>query len=329
MLREQRQAGWADSTPVMMYNPPLTLALAMPAGALDFRLARSIWLPLQLFLALWSAACLWTLYGGAPSRGSRAWFIALLWSPTLLALRFGQLSPIILAGLVGFLWCVTSGRDSAAGAFFALTAVKPQLTAIVWVAFVLWAVADRRWKTLASAAGCIAAASAVVLAFNPRVFTEYFALMALAPPTMIFESPNIATFGLVLAHTRSSWPQYVPVALGSLAVAASWYRDRLAWDWRRRLPGLIVLSVLVTPYGGWAFDLVVLLVPIVALAATLAPLDRPALAAAGAAIFLAVSGLALTMHMAQVAQAAFVWMTPVVAVTWWALQRAAPQPAVS
>ena len=34
MLQEQRQAGWQQSRPVMMYNPPWTLALAMPLGFL-------------------------------------------------------------------------------------------------------------------------------------------------------------------------------------------------------------------------------------------------------------------------------------------------------
>jgi hypothetical protein len=29
----------------MMYNPPWTLALAMPIGAVNFHIARSIWLP--------------------------------------------------------------------------------------------------------------------------------------------------------------------------------------------------------------------------------------------------------------------------------------------
>ena len=48
MLQEQRQVGWPDRTPVMMYNPPWTLALAMPMGALSFGFARSLWLPLQL-----------------------------------------------------------------------------------------------------------------------------------------------------------------------------------------------------------------------------------------------------------------------------------------
>jgi hypothetical protein len=325
MLREQQRIGWTDSTPVMMYNPPWTLALAMPMSAVEFRLARSIWLPLQLFLTLWSASRLWILYGGAPERTVRAWLLALLWSPTVLALRFGQLSPLILVGLVGFLWCVLHGRDFAAGAFLALTAVKPQLVALVWLPFVLWVCADRKWKAFAGAATCIAGSILVAISTNPRVFTQYVDLMASTPPTLTFESPNLATVLRVMSRTQGTWPQYVPTALGAAAVAWLWHSRRGAWDWRRQMPGLVLISCLLTSYGGWAFDLVVLLVPIVALAALLARIPRRSLAVIGGAVFLAVSVLAFGMHAAHVPQAAFLWMTPVVAAIWWPLTQAARQ----
>jgi hypothetical protein len=323
MLREQQHIGWTDSAPVMMYNPPWTLALAMPMGVVEFRLARSIWLPFQLFLTLWSASRLWILYGGAPERTVRAWFVALLWSPTILALRFGQLSPVILVGLVGFLWCVLRRRDFAAGAFLALTAVKPQLVALVWVPFILWVYADRRWKALAGAATCVLGSTVAATLTNPLVFAQYFDLMASTPPTLTFESPNIATVLRVFSRTQGSWPQYVPTVLGAALVVWLWHSRRKSWDWRRQMPGLVLISCLLTSYGGWAFDLVVLLVPIVALAALLVRIPRRSLAAIGGAVFLGVSSLAFGMHAAHVPQAAFIWMTPVVAAAWWPLTRAA------
>jgi hypothetical protein len=36
---------WQHPDPDMMYNPPWMLALAMPVGAVNFQIARSIWLP--------------------------------------------------------------------------------------------------------------------------------------------------------------------------------------------------------------------------------------------------------------------------------------------
>jgi hypothetical protein len=301
----------------------------MPMGALPFGFARSLWMPLQLFLTLWSVSRLWILYGGAPEDTRRVWLLGLLWSPTLLALRFGQLSPVMLLGLVGFLACVVHGREFAAGAFLALTAVKPQLVALVWVALGVWAVVDRHWKVFAGAAIAVVIGSVVALATNPLVFAQYFALMSSAPPTATFESPNIATVLRVFSGSEGSWPQQVPTAVGAAAVALLWYRRRHAWDWRDHLPALVIISCLLTSYGGWAFDLVVLLVPIVALAAIVTRNPRTVLRAIGIVVFLAVSLLALGMHAARVPQAAFLWMTPAVAVTWWALSRIARRDAES
>ncbi|HTM24988.1 MAG TPA: glycosyltransferase family 87 protein [Vicinamibacterales bacterium] len=325
MLREQTHIGWPDPKPIMMYNPPWTLALAMPMGAAEFGFARSIWLPLQLLFTLWSVSQLWILYGGAREGRTRAWFLGLLWSPTVLALRFGQLGPVILLGLVGFLGCVVQRRDFAAGTFLALTTVKPQFVALVWLPVVLWAVADRRWKVLAGAAAAVIGASGIALSTNLHVFAQYLDLMSAAPPTLAFESPNIATVLRAFAGTKGSWPQYVPTVVGAAAILRLWYRRRNAWDWRDRLPALVILSCLLTSYGGWAFDLVVLLVPIVALAAILSRSPRKARGVIGGAVFLAVSLLAFKMHQMRVPQAGFLWMTPVVAVAWWTLSRMARQ----
>src|SRR5437667_394960 len=81
MLEEQRRIGWQQSNPDMMYNPPWTLALAMPMGAMPFQVARSIWLPVQIFITLWCASTLWILYGGSRLHLARACCLALLWMP--------------------------------------------------------------------------------------------------------------------------------------------------------------------------------------------------------------------------------------------------------
>jgi hypothetical protein len=112
MLREEQQIGWPQPQPVMMYNPPWTLALAMPMGAMEFRFARSIWLPIRILITLWCASRLWILYGGAPRHTIRACCLALVWMPTLIALRMGQMSPVMLLGLVGFLWSLSRRQDA-------------------------------------------------------------------------------------------------------------------------------------------------------------------------------------------------------------------------
>jgi hypothetical protein len=322
MLEEQRRLGWQKAEPVMMYNPPWTLAFAVPMGAMRFQVARSIWLSAQILIILSCASKLWDLYGGERRHTARACALALLWMPTLEALRMGQLSPIILLGLVGFLWALSCRRDIVAGVFFSLTAVKPQLVALVWVAFTLWAIADRRWRMLAGAGVCIVGASLVAMWTNPGVFGAYHRLMALAPPTLEFESPNIATILRLASGTTDSWPLFVPTGLGAGAVGVMWYRRRATWDWPKELPGLVLISCLLTSYGGWTFDLVVLLLPILATAAMVVRTGRSALVERGASVFVGVSGVAFAMQAAHVPQEAFLWMTPVVAISsLWMLNR--------
>jgi hypothetical protein len=312
MLREQSAIGWTDPQPVMMYNPPWTLVLAMPAAMLTFSHARSLWLPLEILIVLWCASRLWLLSGGAERYATRACYIGLLWMPTLVTLSLGQLSIVVLLGLVGFLWSLGRRADLAAGAWLSLTAVKPQLVALVWVALALWIVANRRWKVLAGAVAGVAAASLLVIAVNPSVFVQYQHLMTTTPPTLAFESPNIATILRVMIRPGAGWLQYVPTLIGAAGVAIWWTRRQLTFDWPRDLPGLVLFSCLVTAYGGWALDLVVLLIPIIATAAVLVRSGRTPLIVSGATAFLVVSGVAVAMHQARVPQAAFVWMTPAV-----------------
>jgi hypothetical protein len=323
MLAEQRQIGWTATEPVMMYNPPWTLALAMAFGAVPFYIARSLWLPVQILVTLWCAVRLWALYGGAPHHAIRAGGVALLWMPTLAALRMGQLSPLILLGLVGFLWSLAHRREFGAGMFMALTFVKPQLVALVCFAFLVWAVADRRWHALAGALVGTGLASITAVALNPDVFGEYGRLMSSTPPTHAFESPNIATILRAAVGRSSDWLQYLPVVLGALIVAFRWHRRRNSWDWSDELPTLIVLSCLVTPYGGWGFDLVVLLLPILAIAARLQRANASAALWLAGGVFSLITCIACILHAARAPQATFIWMVPVVALSVFVVKRLA------
>jgi hypothetical protein len=312
MLAEQQRIGWHQPQPVMMYNPPWTLAVAMPLGALEFNAARSIWLPLQMLLILWCAVQVWTMYGGDPRLVPRICCVAVLWEPTFITLRMGQVSPLILLGIVGFVLAARSKRDVAAGLFFSLTALKPQLLAPLGLAVVLWAVFERRWRIVAAAMAAVAVASAIAMFTNPLVFTQYSDTMRTNPPSLAFESPNVATILRMAIDPGRTWPQYIPTVLAGVFVGVQWYRKRHDWDWLRELPALLILSCLATAYGGWTFDLLVLLVPIVAAAAVLVQSRGRAVVITAAAAFALISGAAFFLNWANVPEAAFIWVTPVV-----------------
>ena len=322
MLVEQRSIGWTAPSAVMMYNPPWTLPLASLFSLMPFPVARSVWLPLQLLMVLWCAIRLWIMYGGEHRLALRAAGVALLWMPTIVALRMGQVSPLILLGLVGFLSSVSEKRDFAAGAFLSLTAVKPQLVALVWVAVMLAVIAERRWRMLAGMVVAFGGMSIATWLLHPDAFSQYAHLMTSARPTNAFESPNVATALRLAAGGSSDWPQYLPTALGAVFVALVWWRKREDWNWTQEFRWLVLLSCLATSYGGWPFDLVVLVIPIVAEAARLSRVGSTWALTAGTAAFASITAGALALHAAHVPQALFIWMAPSVAIALLALGRA-------
>ncbi len=83
------------------------------------------------------------------------------------------------------------------------------------------------------------------------------------------------------------------------------------------------MSTFLTSYGGWTFDLVTLLVPIIAVATLAVRSGRKHVVTFGGVLFLAVSSLAYVMHMAAIPQFAFIWMTPTVALSSFLLARLA------
>src|SRR5260370_25913272 len=133
---------------VMMWNPPWTLTLVMPLGLLACHWAHLIWLILSLTILLVGSDFLWRFYGGIPRYRGISWFIALSFTPTLLVLEMGQITPLILLGLIGFLFFERNGRYSLAGACLALAAIKPHLIYLAGFAILFWTVERRRWSIL-------------------------------------------------------------------------------------------------------------------------------------------------------------------------------------
>src|SRR5436190_15771977 len=83
LLPLERDAGRDTDEPVMMWNPPWTLTLAMLVGLLKARVAQLLWLAVSLVLVVGCADRLWELYGGPPGQRWVAWLLSLTFLPTL------------------------------------------------------------------------------------------------------------------------------------------------------------------------------------------------------------------------------------------------------
>ena len=218
-----------------------------------------------------SVELLWRTYCGP----AKLWFlphlVAFAFAPTFWMAHYGQNTGLLLLGLSGFLY-FRSSRPTLAGCFAALTAIKPHLLAVVGVLIVLDVFRDRGWRVLVGGAVTLAAGSLIAVTLNPHIF-QHFIEAANRPATTETVPLKDWTLPLISYDIRHAfdperfWIQFVPCAVACVFMAIHRLLQWNNWDWREQLPAVVLVSCLFAPYGGWIFDLVVLLVPAVQLVA--------------------------------------------------------------
>jgi hypothetical protein len=325
MLELQKEAGSAKPEPVMMYNPPGALPLVMPFGLLPYGPARALWLALNLALVMACCDRLWRLYGGDERGRWLAWLLGLASFPTLCALQMGQISPLLLLGVLGFLESVRRGRDWAAGAWLALTLLKPHLVYLPGLALLLWCRDRRRWGVPAAALLTAGGATAVALAFNPHVVGQFWHVMLHRPPAECL-SPSLGAALRVALGREHFWLQFLSPLLGVLWLVPHWRVHRAKWDWAEQTPLLLLVSLLTAAYGAWAFDLVILLAAVLQAAAWAWRRGGTRLRAAALAAYLALNAVALGMNQAGVQALGLIWLTPALLLLYLAVRRRAGAP---
>jgi hypothetical protein len=316
---------------VMMWNPPWTLTLVMPLGLLPCHWAHLIWLFVNLTILLVGADFLWRFYGGILRYRGIAWFIALSFTPTLIVLEMGQITPLIFLGLIGFLYFERQGRDNLAGACLVLIAIKPHLVYLVGLAILVWVIDRRRWFILVGAAIGLLIATAIPLACNPAVLKQYWHSLSQHPPAQ-FYSPTIGTFLRLWLGPDKFWLQFVPVILGGAWFVWYWMRHRRSWQWSEQLPVLVLACYLTAPYGAWPFDYVVMLIPLVVMAVRVVENPRPGIVAYAAVSFLCFNLLASWLRtFSYQYHHLSIWMTPMLILMYITLGKppARQQPATS
>jgi len=285
----QQRLSFQGKGRLVMLNPPWTLPLIAPFGLLPYSTASSLWFLLQLSLLLISIQWLWQLYGRVMSPWI-GWLVSVTFLPLAVVLAIGQIGPLMLFGIAGFLRFETRRHDYLAGALLFLAAVKPHLIYLLWIALFLDAVRHRRWKPFASFAGVLTCASLVAIFLDYRVFQQYLELVAGGG----LVSAEMPTLGGLMRHISGlALLQFLPIAVAAGWFAIYWIRQRAGWNWQEQLPELLLASVVSTSYS-WFFDQVVLL-PSLICATGLALRLRPARLAAAVAGYALVNCVVLLL----------------------------------
>lgn len=257
----QKSVGLSGDQPILMWNPPWTLTFVMPFGLISYAPARILWLITNTLVILGCAALLWSLYGGSREAIGFVAILALSYCPTLIVLRMGQIAPLILLGLTGFLCFVRRKQDWLAGVFLVIATIKPHLVYLVGLAILLWSIRERRWGVLAGAAAAGIIVILMPLATNPEVAAQYLTATKNTPP-IDWITTSFGTLLRVCFAPEWAWLHFIPSLMGVVWLSGYWWSQRDNWDWMDQLPLVLVMSY-VTASFGWFGDQVALLIALV------------------------------------------------------------------
>jgi hypothetical protein len=280
----QRELGWDRATNgfgvydcLPYFYPPWFALACVPLLPLGYAAAKVVFFFLNIELALLTGYLLRDMIRGVP-RWLPVVLVSLL-SFTVVAALLGQTALLILF-LVVLAWkLLDGGRDRAAGVVLALLTIKPQLTAVLLLGVLLWAVRQRRRGAVGAFLVTTALLAGGCMALVPSWPVEMLnAPRQTPPPTEHFPWIGNTWFLLlraVGAEGWSLWLAYLALAVPFLVAVV-----RAALDRARPIADVLGAGVLaaffVAPYARH-YDFPVLVVPCLLLAARGARLTGTAL----------------------------------------------------
>lgn len=244
----ERDAGFKGGTAYYMRNVPWALPLAAPLGFFSAQAAALPWSLAMLALLFASVRMTWKIVGRA---GTNLDWLGYCFPPALFCVILGQTSILLLFGLALFLR-LHKTRPFAAGAALWFCTLKPHLFLPFALVLLVWIAASRSYRILAGSLAAMVAGGILTFAVDPHAWGQYTYYMRTSVVTHEFT----ACFGDVLrdaVNPSAEWLAFVPAALGCIWALAYFWPRRHAWDWFENGGLLILVSLLVAPFG-WIFD---------------------------------------------------------------------------
>jgi hypothetical protein len=244
----ERDAGFKGGASFYMRNTPWALPFAYPLGFLGPRASALPWSLIMLALLVASVRMLWKMLG---QPGGHLDWLGYCFPPALFCVLLGQTSVLLVFGLVLFLRFHKT-HPVGAGAALWLCTIKPHLFFPFALVLLVWIFISRNCRVLAGAVGAMAAGAGITALIDPDAFGQYVYYMRTSTITHEFT----ACFGDLLRdkiNPNAEWLAFVPAVLGCIWALAYFWPRRNRWDWLEDGSLLILVSLLVAPFG-WIFD---------------------------------------------------------------------------
>ena len=261
---QQQLSGWDDTDNVLVtWNPPWFLVWLIPFTYIEFDRASWFWFLINLSLLFTSTTLFWLLCSQSPQIQRRSWLgisVGILFLPTITTLLVGQITTLVLLGLVGFLHFRKHQSFLYAGLFLSLTSIKPHLVYIILPIVLLDALISRRWRIIIGFTLPILIGTLIAFLLRPTFLGEYILLMK-SGRVLTYSPPTLSS----MISLWLGWPWFKLVSvLMILGSSLGWW-----FYWRSKDLDLVnvvsitlLVSVITAPYG-WSFDVVILLIPLI------------------------------------------------------------------
>ncbi|PKN38434.1 MAG: hypothetical protein CVU62_06200 [Deltaproteobacteria bacterium HGW-Deltaproteobacteria-2] len=258
----QTSVGSTDKSPTVMYNPPWVFTYIIPFTLENYLLGKFLWLLFLFICMLICSIWLWQLYGGTDR--DRNWGLLILFTYVPLYYTFarGQIVPLILLGIVGFLHFERRKKWFLAGVFVCLLGIKPQDSYLFFIALLFWIVYKRRWGILLGAGCATFFITAIPLFYNHDIFFQYYTEILAHSFQYDWQTPTLGYWLRSIWGKEKLFLQFFPTIVGTVWFFYYWHRNYAKWVWAEQVPLLLFVSLMTTFYV-WSNDYLLLIVAII------------------------------------------------------------------
>ncbi|MFK7803286.1 MAG: glycosyltransferase family 87 protein [Anaerolineae bacterium] len=248
-------------TALMTWNPPWILALFVPFTFFNFYDASFLWLLINIFFFVWSIEAIWALWPEQHKvSGRKIWLYAsvLMFLPFWNTLILGQITPMLLFGLVGTIYFATT-YPFIAGMCLTLLSAKPHLFLVTLPILLIDAFSKKNWRLIIGFVSALLALTSVSLWLRPNLFFDYLGDSGSPTQIAILQSVFLP---FMMAYLVGWLPlRFLGVLIAPFSLIP-WARIWRNFSSSNRVLHLAIItqltSLFLAPYG-FLFDLVLVL----------------------------------------------------------------------
>jgi len=263
LIADVQQKTWQGEPieiPIIFYTPPMLLSLVFPMGLLSFKLSVFLWLSMMFALSLESCLLCYNLFESIRKESRTVKFglafFFLTFFPFYTSFYFGQLSPLLLFGLVLSLVCFEQGNRVIVNNFWgglclSVTFLKPHLLYLLYIYIFILSIRGKKWKTLMGMMFGIIILLVLPVCYNPKIIT-YFIHSTQSPP-VYWKSPTIGSFFQGMFQEHDAILRFIPSIISSIFLTVFIFLSKRNLLKTKAIYYLLPLSLVTTPYC-WVYD---------------------------------------------------------------------------